>query len=118
MFLWVTSPKLEEGLIVLNAWGFEYKTSMVWVKDKIGMGYYVRGRHEFLLIGTKGNPLKPEPENRFDSVIAAPRTEHSKKPSEVYERIEKMYPNGKYLELFARNERKNWKSWGNEVKDL
>ena len=115
LFLWVTSPKLEEGLKVLNSWGFEYKTSMVWVKDRIGMGYYVRGRHEFLLIGTKGKPPKPSPKNRYDSVIEAPRTKHSKKPNEVYERIEKMYPDCKYLELFARDSRENWKSWGDEI---
>ena len=115
LFLWVTSPKLEEGLQVIKAWNFEYKTSMVWVKDKIGMGYYVRGRHELLLIATKGNPSKPEPRDRHDSVIEAPRTEHSKKPRIMYEIIEKMYPDGKYLELFARNIRDKWKSWGNEI---
>lgn len=115
LFLWVTSPKLEEGLNVLKSWDFVYKTSMVWVKDKIGMGYYARGRHEFLLIGTKGSPGVPEPKVRPDSVIEAPRITHSKKPMGVYDLIEQMYPKGKYIELFARNTRKNWKSWGNEV---
>ena len=116
LFLWCTSPKLfPEGMEVMKAWGFTYKTSMVWVKDKIGMGYYARNRHELLLIGTKGKPGVPEPSNRPDSVMEYPRTQHSKKPKEVYELIEKMYPNRKYLELFARNERDNWKSWGNEV---
>ena len=115
LFLWVTSPKLEEGLQVVNMWGFEYKTSMVWVKDHIGMGYYARGRHEFLLIATKGSPGVPEPADRPDSVIEDPRTEHSKKPEIVYDLIEKMYPNRKYLELFARNKREKWQSWGDEV---
>jgi len=115
LFLWVVNPKLEEGLQVINAWGFEYKTNMVWVKDKIGMGYYARGRHELLLIATKGSPGAPEPENRPDSVIEFPRTEHSKKPELVYELIEKMYLGHKYLELFARNKRDKWTSWGDEI---
>lgn len=115
LFLWCTSPKLiPEGVEVIKSWGFTYKTSMVWVKDKIGMGYYARSRHEYLLIATKGKPGTPEPSNRPDSVINAPRTEHSKKP-DLYEMIERMYPNRKYLELFARNKRKGWTSWGNEI---
>ena len=112
LFLWVPQPKLREGLKVIEAWGFEYKTGMIWVKDKIGMGYYVRSKHELLLIATKGNLNLPLPENRVESIIEAPRTEHSKKPRKVYEIIEKMYPNGKYLELFARNKREGWTSWG------
>lgn len=118
LFLWCPAPKLyPEGMEVIKAWGFIYKTCMVWVKDRIGMGYYARNRHELLLIATKGSPGVPEPSNRPDSVIEAPRTEHSKKPEIMYELIEQMYPHGKYLELFARNKRGNWKSWGNEVKD-
>jgi len=115
LFLWATSPLLPDAIKVLTMWGFEYKTSMVWVKDRIGMGYYARGRHELLLIGIKGNPGKPEPVNRPDSVIEAPRTEHSKKPLIVYDIIEKMYPHGVYLELFSRKERSGWISWGNEI---
>ncbi|MFW9973015.1 MAG: MT-A70 family methyltransferase [Candidatus Odinarchaeota archaeon] len=116
LFLWCPAPKLyPEGLTVIKEWGFTYKTCMVWIKDKIGMGYYGRNRHELLLIATKGNPGIPIPKNRPDSVIEAPRTEHSKKPEIVYELIEKMYPNKEKIELFARNERKNWKSWGNEI---
>lgn len=116
LFLWCTSPKLyPEGMEVIKSWGFTYKTSMVWVKDKIGMGYYARSRHEFILIATKGNPGVPEPSDRYDSVIEQPRTEHSKKPEIVYEMIEKMYPNKKKIELFARNKREGWNTWGNEV---
>jgi MT-A70 len=59
LFLWATSPKLIEALDVMNAWGFTYRTCMVWVKDKIGMGYYARQRHELLLIGKRGNPGGP-----------------------------------------------------------
>jgi len=116
LFLWTTSPKLEESFRVIDAWGFEYKTSFVWVKDKIGMGYYCRGQHEFLLVSTKGNIKVPLPKNRFSSVINSPRSKHSKKPELVYGIIENMYPEGKYLELFARNNRKNWYGWGLEYK--
>lgn len=115
LFLWATSPKLTEALQVVNAWGFDYRTCMVWVKDKIGMGYYARQRHELLLIAKKGNPAVPEPSNRPDSVIIAPRTQHSVKPPEVYEAIERMYPGGGWVELFARAQRPGWVVWGNQV---
>lgn len=115
LFLWATAPKLREALQVVKAWGFEYKTNMVWIKDKIGMGYYARGQHELLLIATKGSPKVPLPESRPPSVITAPRTKHSEKPDVIYSVIESMYPANKYLELFARNERNGWGVWGNQV---
>ena len=115
IFLWATSPKLLEALQVLKAWEFDYKTNAVWVKDKIGMGYYFRQQHEILLIGKKGNIPTPEPSNRISSVINAPRTKHSQKPEEIYSIIEKMYPGYKYLELFSRNKaREIWEVWGNQ----
>jgi N6-adenosine-specific RNA methylase IME4 len=77
---------------VLAAWGFEYKSNAVWVKDKLGLGYYVRNRHELLLIATRGNFPCPQPANRPSSVIEAPRRKHSRKPDEAYEMIERMYP--------------------------
>ncbi|TRZ69880.1 MAG: hypothetical protein D4R96_02500 [Nitrosopumilaceae archaeon] len=115
LFLWATAPKLQDALEVMERWGFEYKTNMVWVKDKIGTGYYFRGQHELLLVGKKGQILVPEVEDIPNSVLISPRRAHSEKPSEVYNIIEKMYPNQKYLELFARNKRENWTSWGNEL---
>lgn len=118
LFLWGTAPKLVEALDVMKAWGFEYKTHAVWIKDKIGTGYYFRGQHELLLIGVKGKGIGvPSEANRPSSVIQAPRKEHSQKPEEVYNIIEKMYPGRKYLELFARGNRwsDSWTVWGNEV---
>lgn len=115
IYLWTTSPKLEESLTVLKAWDYTYRTCLVWVKDKIGMGYYARQRHELLLIGKRGNFPVPEVENRFDSVIEAPRTEHSAKPEMVYTMIERMYPEFPKLELFARTKRAGWDSWGNQA---
>lgn len=115
LFLWATSPKLAEAMTVLTAWGFDYRTNLVWVKDRIGMGYYARQRHELLLIARRGSPAVPAPSSLPDSVIEAPREEHSVKPSIVYEIIERMYPNARRVELFARSERQGWTAWGNEV---
>jgi N6-adenosine-specific RNA methylase IME4 len=114
LFLWATSPKLPEAMRVVVSWGFTYRTCMVWVKDKIGMGYYARQRHELLLIATTGEPSVPDESVRPDSVIQAPRGEHSRKPDSVYAMLESMYPKSKYLELFCRTPRKGWKAWGNE----
>ena len=99
----------------MKAWGYKYKTGAVWVKDKIGTGYYFRGQAELLLVGEKGEMPVPEEANRVNSVIEAPRQEHSKKPEIVYRIVEQMYPNRTYLELIARNHRVGWTSWGNEI---
>ena len=115
LFLWTPSPKLPQGLYVMGEWGFDYKTCMVWIKDKIGMGYYARQQHELLLIGGRGSLPQPEPEFRPSSIIKAPRGEHSKKPNLVYALIEQMYPNHKKIELFARDEREGWEAWGDEA---
>ena len=115
LYLWATAPKLREALAVMAAWGFEYKSNMVWVKRSIGMGYWARGRHEHLLIGVKGAFPAPPPDERPDSVIEAPRREHSQKPDEAYELLERLYPNMARLELFARNARFGWQAWGNEA---
>jgi len=115
LFLWSTNPQLKVALGVIESWGFTYKTNLVWVKDKIGTGYYVRGKHELLLIATKGDIPPPVEEVRPSSVLHAPVREHSRKPDEVYDIIETLYPNRRYLELFARNPRENWTSWGLEL---
>jgi len=115
LFLWATSPKLSEAMQVVDSWGFSYRTCMVWRKDRIGMGYYARQQHEHLLICTRGEPGVPIPGVRPNSVIDAPREEHSKKPDLFYDIIESMYPNATRVELFARQPHKGWKSWGNEV---
>jgi len=112
LFLWATNPRIESALKVLRAWGFTYKTNMVWVKDKIGTGYYFRGQHELLFIAIKGKTSPPPESTRRSSVLYANRREHSEKPEEVYEIIEAYYPNGKYLELFSRNKRERWVMWG------
>ena len=112
LFLWATSPLLPEAIQVVEAWGFTYRASMVWVKDRApGMGWWVNTKHELLLIASKNtnHPIK-----KCDSVIFAGVTRHSKKPEEFYECIESMYPNAKRIELFSRNARNGWTAWGNE----
>jgi N6-adenosine-specific RNA methylase IME4 len=115
LFLWATATKIDEALRVMAAWGFDYKTSMVWIKDKIGMGYYVRNQHELLLIGKRGELPVPEPANRPPSILTAHRGVHSKKPDEFYTLIESMYPGRAYAEIFARQTRPGWFSWGNQL---
>jgi N6-adenosine-specific RNA methylase IME4 len=115
LFLWATVPHLREAFQVLDAWGFEYVSNMAWVKDGIGLGQWVRNRHELLLIATRGNFPKPQEGDRPDSVIEAARREHSRKPDQAYEIIEAMYPGLPRIELFARHRREGWDAWGNEV---
>lgn len=117
LFLWTTNPHLEDAFSVIRAWGFSYRTDMAWVKDIFGTGHYFRGQHELLLLAIKGNMPPPTEETRPSSVLISPRRKHSEKPEEVYEIIETMYPNRKYIELFARptNRRTNWTYWGLEA---
>jgi N6-adenosine-specific RNA methylase IME4 len=115
LFLWAVNCRLPQALEVLRAWGFEYKTNLVWVKQSIGLGTWVRNRHELLLVGRRGDFPVPDPEDRCDSVIEADRGRHSVKPACVYQLLERMYPRASKLELFARKARARWAAWGNEV---
>ena len=100
---------------VIAAWGFRYVSQMVWVKDKIGLGVFFRTKHETLIFAMKGRVPAPPPKDRPPSVLFAPRRKHSQKPDEVYEMIEKMYPELPKIELFARNAALGWDAWGNQV---
>jgi len=125
LFLWCTWPMLVEGIDLINAWGFIYKTGFPWVKIKsvskdlwgkleikvgYGIGFWVRGATEMVLIGTKGSPA---PSKHGFIGLLSPNLFHSRKPESLYEYIETL--EGPYLELFARSKRKDWTSWGNEV---
>ena len=121
LFLWVPSSLLRNGLDVISAWGFEYVTQAVWFK-KTGrapfMGGVFQQAHESLLVASRGKGLPvPSAKDKISSVIEAPRGKHSQKPELMYDLFEKMYPAFKdhFVELFARNTRKGWASWGNEV---
>lgn len=117
LYLWVTNNFLKDGLEVMEAWEFKYITNIVWVKDKMGLGQYFRGKHELCLFGRKGKlPYKVINGKRQQSltVLYADKTEHSHKPHEMYSVIERISYEP-YIELFARNTRENWDSWGNEI---
>jgi N6-adenosine-specific RNA methylase IME4 len=115
LFLWGTSPKLPDAIRVLEAWGFDYVSSAVWRKSGLGMGYYFRQDHEILLLGRRGSPGIPDPSQRVSSVVEARKGLHSAKPWQVYEIIERMYPEAVKLELFCRTPQPGWYSWGNEA---
>ena len=116
LFLWATVPMLPEALDVMKAWGFVYKSHCVWVKDRIGTGFWFRNKHELLLVGTRGNKVPaPAHGNQYASVIDAALGEHSKKPACFAEMIEELFPNVPAVELFARGERLGWDVWGNEA---
>lgn len=115
LFLWVTSPLLEECFQVIKAWGFKYKASFVWDKVKHNMGHYNSVRHEFLLVCTRGSCL-PDVPTLYDSVVTVERSEkHSEKPEEFRKIIDTLYPYGRRIELFARKAAPGWEVWGNEV---
>jgi len=116
LFMWATSPKLQDSMDVIEAWGFKYVTCAVWDKEVIGMGYYFRQQHEILLIATKGSPGTPEPSVRISSIIKSRREKHSKKPDLFYGLLEGMYPQAKKLELFARQTQEGWSVWGNDAR--
>ena len=120
LFFWAPLPKLQDALQILNAWGFAYKTGIVWSKEKDGksqegVGYYIKATCELLLIATKGKIGIPNPEDRPLGIIKAERTVHSRKPDIVRRIIMSMYPNEKYLELFARKPVNGWNCWGNQI---
>lgn len=115
LYLWATAPKLIEALRVMDAWGFTYKTQAVWDKEKIGMGFWFRGQHEILLVGTKGHVSPPAQSSRTSSVYRFKRGKHSKKPDEIRDLISRWFPNSEKLEMFCRHPADGWSVWGNEV---
>lgn len=120
LFLWVTFPKLQEGLDLIKSWGFEYKTiGFNWIKKNkngsnfFGVGWYTKSNSEICLIGVKGKPIKAS--NKVSQIIEAERQEHSKKPAIVRDKIVEFCGNVPRIELFARQHADGWDCWGNEV---
>lgn len=112
LYLWCPNGLIPQALEVINAWGFTYRCSMVWIKPRLGLGNYIRTAHETLLFATRGRaPVKFHAQ---PSWVFAPQQEHSHKPEEVHDVVERLSP-GPYLELFARRSRPGWDIWGNEV---
>lgn len=115
LFLWATVPMLPDALRVMEAWGFAYKSHCVWIKNRIGTGYWFRNKHELLLIGTKGSIPAPAMGAQFASVIDASVSEHSEKPDVFLELIDSYFPNLPKIELNARRCRNGWDAWGYEA---
>jgi N6-adenosine-specific RNA methylase IME4 len=114
-FLWATGPMNPHALVVMGAWGFDYKSQYVWGKDKFGAGYWNREKHELLLIGTRGDIPCPAQGLQWESLVMAPRGEHSVKPECFLEMIEEYFPTLPKIELNRRGPpRPNWASWGFE----
>ena len=124
LYLWVPNALLPEGLEVLKAWGFQYKGNIVWEKvrkdggpDGRGVGFYFRNVTELVLFGVMGtNARTLGPARSQVNLLRSQKREHSRKPDEMYELIERC-SQGPYLELFARGERPGWAVWGNEAND-
>jgi N6-adenosine-specific RNA methylase IME4 len=124
LYLWVPNALLPEGLRVMAAWGFTYKTNIIWHKtrkdggsDGRGVGFYFRNVTEVLLFGTRGkNARTLAPGRRQVNFIAERKREHSRKPDQQYDLIEAC-SRGKYLELFARGPRQGWAAWGNQAEE-
>ena len=124
LYLWVPNALLPDGLRVMAAWGFSYKSNIVWHKvrrdgrsDGRGVGFYFRNVTELLLFGVAGNNARTlAPGRRQVNYMSSRKREHSRKPDEQYEIIESCSP-GPYLELFARGCRPGWETWGNQADD-
>ncbi|HEX8165326.1 MAG TPA: MT-A70 family methyltransferase [Beijerinckiaceae bacterium] len=122
LYLWVPNALLPEGLSVMAAWGFHYKSNVVWHKvrkdggsDGRGVGFYFRNVTELLLFGVRGkNARTLSPGRRQVNMIETRKREHSRKPDEQYGIIESCSP-GPFLELFARGTRRGWAMWGNQA---
>ncbi|MBX9945405.1 MAG: S-adenosylmethionine-binding protein [Reyranella sp.] len=124
LYLWVPNALLPEGLKVLSAWGFSYKSNIIWHKirkdggpDGRGVGFYFRNVTEILLFGVRGKNVRTNaPGRRQVNFMATRKREHSRKPDEQYKIIEDC-SNGPYLEMFARGNRPGWSCWGNQAEE-
>lgn len=122
LYLWVPNALLPEGMAVLKAWGFQYKSNLIWHKirkdggpDGRGVGFYFRNVTEMVLFGVKGKNARTLAPGRSQvNFLKTQKREHSRKPDEFYDIVESCSP-GPYLEMFARGSRKGWNSWGNQA---
>lgn len=123
LYLWVPNALLEEGLKVMKAWGFEYKANIVWHKirkdgepDGRGVGFYFRNTTELILFGVRGHMRTLAPGRSQVNIIKTMKREHSRKPDEQYDLIQRCSP-GPYLEIFGRGQRDGWAVFGNQAED-
>ena len=124
LYLWVPNALIAEGMAIMEAWGFSYKTNIVWHKvrkdggsDGRGVGFYFRNVTELILFGVKGKSARTLDAGRTQvNLIPSQKREHSRKPDELYDLIERC-SQGEYLELFAGRRRAGWEQWGNQMED-
>lgn len=124
IYLWTPNALLPDALKVMSAWGFQYKTNLVWHKirkdggsDGRGVGFYFRNVTELILFGVRGPKARTlDPGRTQVNFLATRKREHSRKPDEQYSLIESCSP-GPYLEMFARGTRPGWTYWGNQAHD-
>jgi N6-adenosine-specific RNA methylase IME4 len=121
LYMWCPNALLPEALQIMQAWGFKYKTNVVWYKvrkdggpDGRGVGFYFRNVTELILFGIRGSMRTLAPGRRQVNVIVKQKQEHSRKPQEAYDLIQECSP-GPYLELFARERVSGWTQWGDQV---
>jgi N6-adenosine-specific RNA methylase IME4 len=121
LYLWVPNALVADGIKVMEAWGFTYKANLVWYKvrkdggpDGRGVGFYFRNVTELVLFGVRGQMRTLAPGRREVNLFSSRKREHSRKPDELYEIIERCSP-GPYLELFARHSRRGWDRWGDQA---
>lgn len=116
LFMWASSPHLDQAIELGKSWGFKWATvAFVWDKLKTNPGYYTLSECELCLVFKKGKIPSPRGKRNIRQLVASKREYHSKKPDEVRNRIDLMFPNQLKIELFARNKADGWDCWGNEV---
>lgn len=112
VFLWTTHKFLNDAFDILKTWGFQYKATLVWDKEKMGMGAWLRMQCEFCLIGIKGRPYWDN--TKYRDIIRESRREHSRKPDSFFEMVENITL-GRKLEYFSREKRNGWEVFGNDI---
>lgn len=116
LFMWITSPFLKIGINLLDDWGFDFSTvAFVWYKQRPNPGSYTLSETELCIVAKKGKIPQPRGSRKERQFLSEMRTEHSKKPNEIRDRITRMFPNQSKIELFARQKYEGWDAWGNEV---
>jgi N6-adenosine-specific RNA methylase IME4 len=116
LFMWATSPHLDQAIELLKAWGFSWATvGFVWDKQKVNPGFYTMSQVELCLIGKRGKIPKPRGARNIRQMVSVMRQKHSAKPEEVRKRIEEMFPTQNKIELFARTVVDGWDCHGDEV---
>ncbi|OGZ73722.1 MAG: transcriptional regulator [Candidatus Staskawiczbacteria bacterium RIFCSPLOWO2_01_FULL_37_25b] len=113
LFMWTTSPHLSQAVELGQTWGFEYKTvAFIWDKMNHNPGQYTLSNCELCLVFKRGRIPRPRGARNVQQLVRSPRKEHSEKPAEVIQGIEKMFPTQERIELFARRKTKGWSAWG------